>query len=147
MAELYEYQYTGVEWMISHEQSNKVTFGEDSLYINGGILADEVGLGKTLMSINLISKNPKPNTLILAPKSLIIQWKTEFEKFAKSISVEVTDDNTYNFNKNLNKIHVVIASHSRLNSKSVTDFNDISFCKNKWDRVIIDEAHIIKNKL
>lgn len=52
----------------------------------GGILADDMGLGKTLQIITLIAASPdsKPS-LIVCPKSLIFNWKNEFEKFAPDI--------------------------------------------------------------
>lgn len=146
MATLYDYQESGIEWLIGREKAKASKFGDFSIRVNGGILADEVGLGKTLMSIELIKQNPKPNTLILAPKSLTIQWKREFEKFAPELSVEVTENDDFIFNKQSEATHVVIASHSRLNSKSVSDFKKISYCKVPWDRVIIDEAHVLKNR-
>uniref|UniRef100_A0A6C0FBP6 Helicase n=1 Tax=viral metagenome TaxID=1070528 RepID=A0A6C0FBP6_9ZZZZ len=145
--ELYNYQNDGVNWMLAHERNKKITIGDENIYINGGILADEVGLGKTMMSIDLIKRNPKRNTLILVPKSLIMQWKREFEKVdvEYNISVEVTNDYEFEFNKDVNKTHVIITSHSKLNAQHVQDFSDISYCKHIWDRVIIDEAHVIKN--
>ena len=82
-AELRDYQYEGFQWLKAL-----------SIYQLGGILADEMGLGKTLQSIAFIlsqfceNKDEKP-ALIVAPASLVYNWKNEFQKFAPSLNVEV----------------------------------------------------------
>ena len=61
---------------------------------NGGILADEMGLGKTIMIIALIlaHKPDKSNqTLIIAPLSVIKQWKDQIKKFAPSLRVLIVN--------------------------------------------------------
>jgi SNF2 family DNA or RNA helicase len=113
---------------------------------NGGILADEVGLGKTMMTIALCNSNPKMNTLILTPKSIINQWANEIKKVAPHFKVTIAQDDKFILNKNEEVVHIVLASHSRLNSKGVENVEKTIYSKVSWDRVIIDEAHVIKNK-
>jgi hypothetical protein len=58
----------------------------------GGILADEMGLGKTIQAIGLILCHEcKGNELVLivAPASLLGNWKRELETWAPGISVYV----------------------------------------------------------
>lgn len=74
----------------------------------GGILAEEMGLGKSLELIALILLNPFPykqparrsdetglihakTTLIFAPSSILDQWATEISTHAPSLSVHVYD--------------------------------------------------------
>ncbi|MFP3443269.1 SNF2-related protein, partial [Pantoea sp. SIMBA_133] len=53
----------------------------------------DMGLGKTLQSIAyLLSEkedNPNATALVVAPASLIYNWKKEFEKFAPKLMIEV----------------------------------------------------------
>ena len=70
---LKEYQKQGFNWMVNKE-NNDVR--------KGGILADEMGLGKTIQAISTILAHGSMNwnratTLIVVPKSLFNQWKSE----------------------------------------------------------------------
>ena len=144
MAALYDYQSRGLDWLLEREADDQSFHGEPMP--KGGILADEVGLGKTMMTIALCNKNRKMNTLILAPKSIIEQWKTEIAKFAPHFKVSVSYEDEFTMNTDTNIVHIVIASHSRLNSKVVENVARTPYAKVSWDRVVIDEAHVIKNK-
>ena len=61
----------------------------------GGVLADEVGTGKTATSIGLVMSDAVNDdedvgdTLVVAPKHLIPQWKQEVERFASSDHLQV----------------------------------------------------------
>ena len=110
----------------------------------GGILADEVGLGKTMMTIALCNANKLQNTLILAPKSIINQWESEIKRFAPHFKVSVSYDDEFTMNEDENAVHIVLASHSRLNSKSVENVQRTIYAQIEWDRIIIDEAHNIE---
>jgi len=80
-ADLYDYQKIGFQWM-------------QSILEDGGgcILGDEMGLGKTIQVITLfllmISQRKVP-ILVIAPVSLLENWKRECEKFAPSIDVYI----------------------------------------------------------
>lgn len=89
------------------------------------MLADEVGMGKTIEAASILkvffSRHSDVNALIVAPKSLLEQWKTElFFKF----------DLYEGENENNNYI-----TFAELESASERE------CNNEWDFTIIDEAH------
>lgn len=89
------------------------------------MLADEVGLGKTIEAISIYKifseNNSATNALVIVPKSLVEQWKTElFFKF------NIFEGK----NKYLNNV-IIIAAEEIQDSHLTT----------KWDFVIIDEVH------
>ncbi|CAD8083360.1 unnamed protein product [Paramecium primaurelia] len=57
----------------------------------GGILADEMGLGKTIMALALILETHKKGqqTLIVVPKSVLLQWEKEIQTHSKPRSLQV----------------------------------------------------------
>ena len=69
------YQKTGVEWLHFLRQ-----------YRFGGILADDVGLGKTLQTLALLSMTRgKRPSLIVCPKTLLYNWAAEAAKFTPDL--------------------------------------------------------------
>jgi SNF2 family DNA or RNA helicase len=105
------------------------------------ILADEVGLGKTIeagiiLKEFLISGLAK-NILILAPPSLVYQWQDELEsKF--NLHFTQKDDSDY---KDPASHDLLIFSHSSAVYPTAAHF----LKKRSWDMIIVDEAHSMKN--
>ena len=64
----------------------------------GGLLADEMGMGKTIQTISLLLSDRAPGqtrpTLVMAPTVAIIQWKNEIEKFTQGFKVLVYHGST-----------------------------------------------------
>jgi len=79
--------------LIEQDGSLSGNFGVKYEYKSrGGCLADAVGMGKTATSIGLVLAADRGNggdTLVVAPGHLILQWKTEIEKFSDDIEVLV----------------------------------------------------------
>lgn len=134
------YQPTGVQWMLQRETESLSLF-EESMP-NGGILADEVGLGKTILSISVILGNPKPKTLVILPKSLVSQWESQLKIFAPSLSVHVVG--LSDKNRVIEDHGVYLISQSLLNCRNRTVGTSIVH-NVQWDRVFIDEAHLLRN--
>jgi len=77
--QLKQHQMTGVAWL-QHR------FLQRSLGVRGALLADDMGLGKTLQCLCLMAwyreTQPQPHPcLVVAPVSLLENWKAEIDKF------------------------------------------------------------------
>ncbi|WP_055665304.1 DEAD/DEAH box helicase [Desnuesiella massiliensis] len=127
-----EYQILGYKW-----------FKLLSSYGFGGILADEMGLGKTLQAIAFILSEDKSNPfLIVAPTSLIYNWKLEFDKFAPDLKLLVISGDKYEREDYIGEIKsydVVITSYA-LMRRDIDKYENILF-----QSCILDEAQNIKN--
>jgi SNF2 family DNA or RNA helicase len=102
------------------------------------ILADEVGLGKTieagLIMKELLLRGEINSILIVSPKSLLSQWKSEMaEKFGENFSVAKSS------RSNLKANNRVICSHN-LMARKIDEL-----ASRIWDLVVVDEAHTFRN--
>ncbi|MBR4260845.1 MAG: DEAD/DEAH box helicase [Clostridia bacterium] len=132
-AKLFPYQDRGFNWLSYMIENNC-----------GSILADEMGLGKTLQIIALFGsqKNIKKDChfLVVAPISLLENWRREIEKFFPSLSTLVHHGSRRTgYYKELLNYDVVIMSYANV----TTDLSMINMIE--WDIVVLDEAQYIKN--
>ncbi|PKP59547.1 MAG: ATP-dependent helicase [Candidatus Altiarchaeales archaeon HGW-Altiarchaeales-2] len=116
----------------------------------GACLADDMGLGKTIEVIAFLlhekkNNNAEKNTpvLLVAPMSVVGNWKHEFEKFSPDLRIMVHHGSgrleTRKFLKESKGYDVVVTTYSL----AVRD-GEI-FDKIKWNGIILDEAQNIKN--
>lgn len=131
-ADLYDYQKTGYSWI-----SNMI----DATH--GCILGDEMGLGKTLQIITVfesLKQKGKRHFLVVAPVSLLENWKQECNRFAPDLRIHIHhgSNRTGRFSELL-KYDVVVISYNT----AVSDFSMLKMIT--WACVVLDEAQNIKN--
>ncbi|MCA2978193.1 MAG: DEAD/DEAH box helicase [Myxococcaceae bacterium] len=128
---------------LNPHQLEAAVFALDSLSRGGCMLADEVGLGKTIEAGIVISQlvaEGKARILVLAPATLRAQWQSELkEKF--DLESAVVDGRTVRATGNCfdQPAPIVIASHPFAANRSEL------LAQVTWDLVVIDEAHRLRN--
>jgi len=133
---------------LNPHQVDAALFAFNSPLSKGALLADEVGLGKTIEAGIVVSQKwaeRKRKILIVVPANLRKQWNQEIADkfFLPSIILEAKSFNTEiskgNFNPFVQKESIVICSYQFIKSKAVY------VSKVDWDIVVIDEAHRLRN--
>ena len=139
---LKDHQKEGVAWL-QHLYKSKAS---------GCLMADDMGLGKTLQILYLIDwhsrkyANHKPY-LIVAPITLLENWKNEYERFfmqpRMKINMLTSKDVTRKFDKSIvdkmQKMDIILTNYESLR------ISQLNFCAVEFDVVALDEAQKIKS--
>lgn len=138
------YQKTAIEWIASKK-------GNEGIY--GGLIADEVGLGKTFEALGGICKLKFEGLcdkgIILCPATVKLQWKEEIDSFTNE-SVRVINSGPKNKRinnyKEFNETFLIMSYD--IYKK---DIDDILALQKENDNlnftfIILDESHKIKNR-
>ncbi len=133
-ATLRHYQQEGVNWLQFLRE-----------YQMGGILADDMGLGKTVqtlahLSIEKNKRRMKHPSLLIAPTSLMVNWRLEAERFTPNLKVLVFHgDDRHQYKDRLTDYDVVLTTYPLL----VRDKEEL--LEQEFYYLILDEAQFIKN--
>ena len=126
------YQRVGFQWLVKNN-----TFGF------GSLLADDMGLGKTIQVISFLL-HQKANgdlkdsgALVVAPTSVLTNWRKEIERFAPSLSVTVHHGTAREATQL--QSDVILTSYGVIRS----DVDELK--ENSFPTLVIDEAQNIKN--
>jgi non-specific serine/threonine protein kinase len=136
-ATLRPYQRVGVRWLWA-----LVSLGL------GGCLADDMGLGKTVqvLAVLLMLRRERRRvcSLLVAPASLLGNWKAEIARFAPSLRIRVAhgsaapEERVQGEGRELDGVDLVMTTYG-----SVHRFGWLG--QRDWGLVVLDEAQAIKN--
>ena len=120
-AELRDYQRTGIDWL---------SFLRDAGL--GALLADDMGLGKTLQALCATTGR----TLVVAPTSVLSNWRDEAHRFRPSLRVQIY----HGLGRRLDP-----RADLTLTSYAILRLDTTALQAVEWDCVVLDEAQQIKN--
>lgn len=131
---LRHYQEVGLSWMWW-------------LYRHGlhGLLADEMGLGKTHQAMALLTailqEKPDAKFLIICPTTVLDHWLDKIEQFAPDLKpIRFHGPKRTYMLRDLEHTHSTLLTSYGITLRDIRHLAPI-----KWEAVILDEAHIVKN--
>jgi DNA repair protein RAD16 len=151
---LKSYQLEGVNWMKKQEQTQW----------KGGLLGDEMGMGKTIQTVALIMSDypAKKPTLVVVPPVALMQWSNEIKAYTngklKVLVYHGTNSKAKGLSvKELKKFDIIMISYPGLESvhrKETKGWSrgekivkeDSAIHSIEFHRLILDEAHSIKSR-
>lgn len=131
-ATLRDYQKEGFRWMCRLD-----AWGA------GACLADDMGLGKTLQALTFLTyKASLGPSLVVIPKSVILNWASEAERFSPQLNIVVLNKVAKRHSVILNAKagDVLLCTYGLL----TTEYSSLT--RKEWNVVCLDEAHQIKNR-
>ncbi|KAA8642144.1 DNA repair protein RAD16 [Aspergillus tanneri] len=151
---LKSFQLEGLYWMMQQEKSQ----------YKGGLLGDEMGMGKTIQAVSLLMSDypiGKPSLVVVPPVALM-QWQSEIKEYTNGQLKVLVYHNSNSKVKGLSKkdlqaYDVIMISYSGLESihrKEWKGWNrndgivkeDSVIHSIHYHRLILDEAHSIKQR-
>jgi SWI/SNF-related matrix-associated actin-dependent regulator of chromatin subfamily A-like protein 1 len=107
----------------------------------GTLLADEMGVGKTVQAVGVINADPTiGKVLIVCPASMRIPWRRELERWlVRPLNVGVVGVDRLNGEELFLHSQVVIINYDRLHNFKAL----LQSCQ--WDLAILDECHYCKS--
>ena len=151
---LKSFQLQGLDWMMKQEKSQW----------KGGLLGDEMGMGKTIQAVSLIMSDypAKDPTLVVVPPVALMQWQNEIKEYTdgklKVLVYHNTNAKVKSMKvKELREYDVIMISYSGLESiyrkeskgwkreDGIVKENSKIHAIN-YHRLILDEAHNIKTR-
>ena len=132
--QLYKHQEEGIKFLLSR---------------NGSILADDMGLGKSIQSIIAALESGAKNILIVCPSAVKINWKREINVFCDDVAIvegrkwQKAKFTIINYDI-LKNFHTLGDGKKKEDTDPVLEYNR-QIVNSNFDLAIVDEAHYLKN--
>ena len=137
-----KHQVEGVDWCLRNERDGNLA---DGVIVRGGLIADEMGLGKTIQMLGIIVSNFVTRTLIVLPRALLDQWE---ETIIKTLGHTPLIYHGFGVSKmteeDVSSAPIVLTTYGMISPRKDRDIGILH--KIKWNRVVFDEAHHLRNK-
>ena len=144
----FSHQEDGIRWMLEHEKTGfevSTRDGKEAVTVRGGFQCDDMGLGKTIQIVATMANHVQKQTLLIAPLAMIETW-AEVCQHAGMVVYEVVKGAWVKrvggggVPRHFMKCRptVYISNYEKL-------YNRFSLFNKTWDRVVLDEAHKIRN--
>jgi SNF2 family DNA or RNA helicase len=133
-----DYQEEGVSWCCDNEIAGHA----------GGIIADEMGLGKTITMIGVLLENFRTRTLVVLPVALLEQWAAQIYKLVGHKPIIYHGRGKNVDMETILKAPLVLTTYGMITinpKKAEVERTASLLHKIRWDRVIFDEAHHMRN--
>lgn len=128
---------------VNPHQVEAFTFSLAAMKLGGAILADEVGLGKTIeagLVLKYLLNSGSQKILLVMPSNLRKQWQVELDEKFEVESIIVESGNWDEYKSYVkNESAVVIVSYNFASRRKS------EFTKVPWSFCILDEAHRLRN--
>lgn len=136
VGELREYQKSGYDWL---------HFLHD--YEFGGCLADDMGIGKTIQALSFLlsqkeSGHSQKASLIVVPKSLLVNWERESARFTPDLKVLIHADIKRSKDLSVFDEYDVVLTTYGIMRRDLEIMRDYRF-----HYVILDESQAVKNPM
>jgi SWI/SNF-related matrix-associated actin-dependent regulator 1 of chromatin subfamily A len=129
---LYKHQEDGIKFLLAR---------------NGCILADDMGLGKSIQSIIAALESGSKNILVVCPSSAKINWEREINTFCDDTTI--IDGKKWSEAKFTIINFDILKNFHTLHDRRTQSSEDVKLNRElanaKYDCCIIDEAHYLKN--
>ena len=122
---LRRYQIAGVNWIIKKFHCR-------------ALLADDMGLGKSLQAITVLRRTKAFPAVICVPAFLKYNWVAELRKFAPELSFFICSGQTPKIPRKPFDIYII--------NYDILKFWAVKFLAMKINFLVFDESHFVKNK-